>query len=145
MSKKTIEFSKEEYFTLMKLVYLGNWMSEVYNEEDPNSDYLQLEKHILSQADQFGCSQLVEKFEDDQYSVTEEFEDSSEVFEIIEEYNEDNFWNELISKLTQRDFDNKFESMKTQMSEEEIEIEMDKIAKKYDKVFREKGLDALSV
>ena len=57
-----IDFTKEQFETLLKAVYLGNWMvknAEV-EEEDSDKDFEDLESYILTQAAKFGLDQYAD-------------------------------------------------------------------------------------
>ncbi len=97
-----IFFSKKQYETLVKLVYLGNWVANstsVSGETDPECE--EVEQYVFSFADDFGMGHLLEKAGDGKTDPTGEFEDLCDPY--IDEYNEEIFWGKLIDRLALRD------------------------------------------
>ena len=103
LKKQSIEFTKEQFFVLLKTVYMGSWManSNADDEKELRKDYDALESLIFSYAPQFGFDQYVEHESDDgdQYYATSEFEENTEVAEIKDAYDEATFWGELAARL----------------------------------------------
>jgi hypothetical protein len=101
--KQSIEFTKEQFFVLLKAVYMGNWMANgnADEEKDLRKDYDALESLIFSHAPQFGLAQYVEheSNEGDIYYPTSEFEEDTEVAAIKDAYDEATFWGELAARL----------------------------------------------
>ncbi|MFH1956214.1 MAG: hypothetical protein ABIJ28_01010 [Patescibacteria group bacterium] len=111
-----IEFTKEQYEKLIKLVYLGNWMANANRTDDRLKDYEDLEEYILSFAKDFGFDKYVddEEMNGRKFFPTRYLEEETDIRGIIEEYDEDAFWDEIIDRLGERDFYRKY-------SKEEIE------------------------
>lgn len=89
------ELSKEQFKTLLELIYLGNIMANEHREQDIE-EYNQLQEHLFSLAPECGindCSDL----EEPQYPSNDLEE---ELQEITCEYNEASFWEELIKRLS---------------------------------------------
>jgi hypothetical protein len=112
--KKTVEFTKEQFLTLMKAVYLGNWMANANrngSEEDPHiEEYENIEDYIFSFAPQFGLNQYVdlEYSSEGKYFPTRLFEEATDINKLQDEYDEEVFWSELPDSLGDRDFYNKY-------------------------------------
>ena len=112
MEKSTnkIEFTKEQFKALLKLVYLGNWLANAQRDgsnENPNlEEYEAIENYIFSFAKQFGLSEYVDDEEaaKGKFYPTRFFEEETDVQKLIEEYDEETFWDELIDHLGDRDF-----------------------------------------
>lgn len=98
-----ISISKEQYKTLLKLCYLGNWMVNSFrNVEDNIEEFNDIEQHIFRFYKDFECDDLIEYDEEhDEYFPTRAFEEDQD--EIIDEYNDDSFWEELTERLADRD------------------------------------------
>ena len=109
-----IEFTKEQFLALMKVVYLGNWMANANrngSSEDPCiEEYEKMEDYIFSLAPQFGFDKYVghEPTDGDKYFPTRSFEEETDVDKLHHEYDEGNFWDELAGRLGERDFYNKY-------------------------------------
>lgn len=95
---------------MLKLVYLGNWLANAQRDgslENPQKEeYEKLEDYIFSFAKQFGLDEWVddENAAEGKFFPTREFEEGTDVQELIEEYDEKTFWDELIDRLGDRDF-----------------------------------------
>lgn len=107
-NKKSIEFTKEQYESLAKIVYLGNWMANAQRTgapDDPHMEqYEKIADHVYSFAEEFG-------FPDD-FEAGLEFSDGEEedpeATRLHEEYDNQNFWEELPNMLGERDFFRKY-------------------------------------
>lgn len=142
-----MELNKQEYLTLLKLVYLGNWTIEATEEEvDENSIYNKLEQKILSMADKYESSENVSLDEEsNSYEYTEEFEEKSGLFDTIEDYNEEIFWDELIARFARKEFADKFSKKIDKMSEEEQNEEINLLTEKYAEYFEKNDINKLKL
>ncbi|MCX6713500.1 MAG: hypothetical protein NTV48_00100 [Candidatus Vogelbacteria bacterium] len=98
-----IVLTREQYLTLAKVVYLGNWIANAYRvgqKDDPRLvEYDEISDHIFSLASKFGFSKHLEheiEFDEDL--------NRTETSKLIEEYDEETFWTELPERLGDRDF-----------------------------------------
>lgn len=111
-----IEFSKEQYKSLLKLVYCWNYMinwPRLY--EDRILDIDNLCSHIYSKAKDFWCEDKVEYLTDDKiFEHSKELQDDQEINNFIDYYDEDKeddfFWESLIEMLVDRDLKEKFKN-----------------------------------
>jgi len=106
-SKQAIELTKKQFLSLLKAVYLGNWMATANrtpSEEKPmHKAYNDIADYIYSLAPKFG---LADKIEHElEYDVSGKL---TEVSRLHEEYDEDIFWDELCDRLGERDFHRKY-------------------------------------
>jgi len=109
-NKQKIELSKEQFKTLLKVVYLGNWLANANRNGNPGDPYLEeyrtIENYIFSFAKQFGLGEYVDEEEaaSGNFYPTRIFEEEPDIQKIIKEYDEETFWDELIDHLGDRDF-----------------------------------------
>ncbi len=113
--KKSIEFTKKQFLTLMKIVYLGNWMTNANRdgslEEPYKKEYEEIESYIFSLARQFGLVEYVDDEDIEKFGrvfPTRKFEEETDVNEICDAYDEGTFWDELAERLGYRDFYKKY-------------------------------------
>lgn len=102
----TIELTPAQYETLLKLVYLGEWMTNgVRIEEERDEQIHQAAQHFYSYADEAGASELI-RYDKEyrQYIPTRALDENNDVERFRDEYDEEVFWDELIEKLSMRDF-----------------------------------------
>lgn len=147
-----IELSKEQYRTLLELVFLGNWMINSIKEEidHETQKYDELESHMFLLAKDFGFGE----WSDGEFEFTQagdvypgaEFEEKSAVFNFIDKYDDYTFWEELSHKLARRDLIRQYgvEGLSNMRFEERIKKE-DELIGKYDRIFFEIGLEVLKV
>ena len=108
--KQKIELTKEQFLTLMKVVYLGNWMANANRtggKDDPNvKEYEEISDYIFSLASRFDLEKYIshEAEDGDKYFLTNEFEEKTDVKRLHEDYDEETFWDELPERLGERDF-----------------------------------------
>ena len=102
MKHMDIEFTKEQYENLLKLVYLGDWLVNSFRTERV-SEFEDLENHLYSFAKDSGLGRLVVFDEDTKTHLPADSLEET-VTHYIEAYDEDKFWDELCHSLGQRDF-----------------------------------------
>lgn len=143
-----IELTKKQFFTLLKIVYIGNWLANAHRTTDRIKEYDEITDYIFSHAKQFGFAEYVDEEEaaEGKYYSTRQFEEETEVGFLHEEYNNDTFWEELIERLAVRDTVRNYgeESLAAMDDRERISKIWD-AREKYEKIFSEAGLDAVEV
>lgn len=133
-----INFTKKQFETLMKIVYIGNWVVNGVrsgSDDDPHiKEYKDLEKYVYSFAKDFSFEDLLDLSDGDIYP-SREFEEG-EVRELIDYYNEDTFWEELSSRLAMRDFYRDYgdEEIKKMTLEERIRKDHPYMEKYWDEI-----------
>ncbi|MEK7122664.1 MAG: hypothetical protein AAB855_02300 [Patescibacteria group bacterium] len=102
----TIELTPAQYASLLKLVYLGEWMTNgIRVEEERDERAHQAAQHFYSYAQEAGAANLVEYDKElRQYLPTQQLDEDSDVERFREEYDAEIFWDELIERLAMRDF-----------------------------------------
>jgi hypothetical protein len=141
-----INFTKEQYETLIKIVYMGNGMVNTADESE-NNKFTALEEYIFSFAKNFGLEHLVEYGETEKtYYPSEKLEEDEEIIEYIQNYDDNIFWEKLTFNLARRDMENKYgRETVDKMSEEESFIKGQSFAQKYEKEFSKNGLKNLKI
>jgi hypothetical protein len=143
MTKK-IELTSDQYKNLLRLVYLGHWMSNSHRD-DPIVELDAAENLLYSFASEFGCESFVDcdtKF--NRFYPSFEFE--TEMDPYIQEYDDYTFWDELAWHMADRDFEKKYDAAQTLvMTTEEILREKDTIVEKYYTEFDQNGVDNLVI
>lgn len=149
--KMNIEFSKEQFFALLKAVYLGNWMANAQRDgsaENPRKEeYEAIEDYIFSHAKRFSLDEYVddEDAKEGKFFSTRKFEEETDVHELHEEYDEEVFWDELIDRLGERDFHKHFSREEIlKMSQEERFEMVYKFINKWEDEINENGVERLS-
>jgi hypothetical protein len=140
-----IHFTKRQFETLMRLVYLGNWVVNGYRAEAPDEETNALENAVYSKARDFGLGRLVDFDEDlGQYfpsAAAEEEWDSA-----LDDYRNDLFWDELEYRMADRDLAARYgEDYVTTMKPRELDrLERD-IVDSYYEEFVKNGVKNLLV
>jgi hypothetical protein len=141
-----VSLTKKQYKALLKLVMLGDWMTNTV-PSDSNGEDEEIVQYLLSLAKDFGYENYVELDEElKKYFQTEDFENDTEILEIIGDYHEYALWEGLVLEFSQRDLIAKYgeKAVETMSDEERVEKELPLI-KKYEEEFREYGLDNLAI
>ena len=147
-----INFTKKEYQTLLKMVYVTDWILHAHveketDEENATKNYQELTQKILAVAQEFGMENLVACNEKSgENSFSKEFTSNNEILKFIDKYENATFWEELIERLARRDFIKSYgEEAILQMSiSERFEKEMI-FHQKYHKEFGDNGLNNLQI
>ena len=139
--------TKKQFFILMKLVYLGNWIVNAFNIKQ-DEEYEQVEDLIFKMAQIYGFDRYVDHVEKDgsSYYPTSYFEHETDVMELIEKYDDESFWDELIYRMAERDFYKKYSKEENaKMRREEFFKKLGELEDKYGKEFNKYGLKRLEI
>jgi len=144
-----IEFTKEQFKELLKVVCLGNWMANAFHDgskEDPMDKKIEkIEDYIFSFAKEAGFSEYVDyDAEFKRYFPTNEMDELCQTY--IEDYDEECFWDELFHRMADRDFDRaySFEEISKMEMKERFEKE-EPFNKKWGDELYEHGIERLEV
>lgn len=98
------ECTKEEFKTLMDLVYAGNLLiNGPRSKEERIAEYANMEQEIFKMASSFGIEGLIEYSDEfKEYMPTHEYEED-EFNNYIDDYDTSVFWEELVMRLARRD------------------------------------------
>ena len=144
MESKKIELTRDQFFRMLKLVYLGRWMVNSHRDE-PDKSMEDIEQYMYSAATIFGYDSMVE-FDQSykKFFPSAELEETMDT--IIQEYDDYTFWDELAWRMAERDFTQKFDHAQVLcMTSEEIFREKNVLADKYFQEFSTNGIDNLSL
>ena len=139
-----IEFTKEQFESLITLSLTGNIIINSYRDEDEViSKYDDLVGYILSCSKEFGLSGMVSfDKENSEFFPSEETQES--VIDFIEEYDSNTFTNDLIESLALRDMIEKYDESEVEnMSDEEFEKKKSQFDKIYADEIIENGVNNL--
>lgn len=136
-----IKLTKAQYETLLRLVYLGNWVINSFHEEDRDEDSDALENYIYAKARDFGLGDRITYDEEaDRHFPKKSVED--EWLAESDDFKNDLFWDELMYRLADRDLVQRFgEANVDAMSEDDRARREDEIVDQYYKEFEKNGLD----
>jgi hypothetical protein len=139
-----IEFSKTQYKTLVKALFLASWVVNSCKTEGPDDEFERLEQYILSQGKFFDLKNVELDGKDGKYYHDMEFEQKT--LKHLDEFVEETFWVELIDRLAERDFFNAMgESEIRKMSRDERFTKFYEFADPYEAEFAEHGIDNLVI
>ena len=143
-----IEFTKEQFENLMKLVYLGNWMANAHRTDDIIEKYEDLESYVFSFAKDFGLEKYVDDEDADKgkFFPTRFFEEKTDINELHDEYDDENFWTELPDRLGERDFFRKYpQKEREKMTQEERFLKMQECIIKWEDELEDNGIERLEI
>jgi hypothetical protein len=142
-----INFTKSQYETLLKSVYLGNWVINSGAEESEGNQFDKLEEYLFSHAKDFGLEGYAAYDEEEKvYYPSPELEEDEELNEYLQNYDEDTFWARLIFNLARRDMEKELGTDAVEkMSDEECFAKERPFAEKYEKEFGENGLKNITI
>ena len=136
-----LKLTKKQYETLMKLVYLGNWVVNGYKKEDKVLETDHLENYIYAKAGDFGLGDLVfydEEF--DGYYPASETEDAW--MAEFDDFANDVYWDELMHRLAERDLETRYgqDAVEAMAPEERSKLEQE-LLDKYFAEFQKNGMN----
>lgn len=142
-----IEFDRHQMGTLMRLLYLGNWMANAYSDESENEEFAELIHYICGQAKDMAFAEfLAQDMEAPKSISSEALEEVENLNKLIEEYDDAVFIDKLIYNLADRDMLNKFGEKKIEaMSDDDFFKEEAPFVQKYQQEFAKNGILNLTV
>ena len=144
-----INFTKEQYLTLIKAIEAGNSVYGIIGDEmrkkykKQSIDIEDLLTYLLKFADDFGLKNITENIEGKLY-LKGEFSDA--IQGDVNEYDNSIFWDELIMRLGKRDFSNTITNEEQEYIDQNDGWLPERIQECYDKwrkEFEKHGLDNL--
>jgi len=146
-----LKLTKEQYESLLKLVYLGNWMINAVRSgaegDEQIEKYNEMEQYIFSFAKGAGLEKYIEfdkKY--NKFFPTFDFEEDPEIEKFRQDYNDEIFWQELADRLGTRDFIREYgEEAIEKMSQEERFMKLQEFIVKYEEEFEENGIENLGI
>ena len=144
-----IDFSKEEYHTLLGILEIANWVLSAHRTDEPEDrkEYRDLEQKIFDYAEAFGFGDLITYDKEyDRYFPTRKHDDNSSVRPFIDEYEDETFWEELVERFADRDMLREIGEMKllSMNQEERFKAHLD-FEEKYQEEFEEHGIERLEI
>ena len=142
-----MDFSKEEYRTLVEAMQLANWVLHAYAEEErkETKNFRELEQKILSFSKDYGMEKDVHYDKRlEEYLPSRELEEGALTY--VDDYNNDTFWDELMERLVMRDLIAQIgeDGLEALSFEQRIEKE-EPIRLKYEDEFEKYGISRLDV
>ncbi|MCD4704521.1 hypothetical protein K8R66_00410 [bacterium] len=101
-----IDFTKKQFETLLKMVYMGDWVVNGVRTGAKDDKFIKKYKELVKYIYFFARGFKLENYADEELDgawPSRELEES-EVRGYINYYDEDIFWEELASRLAMRDF-----------------------------------------
>lgn len=139
-----IEISKTQYKTLVKALFLANWVVNCHKTDEPDDEFERLEQHILAQGKFFDLKKVELDEKNGKYYHDSDFE--MKTLKLLDNFVDVSFWDELGERLAERDFFRAFgESEIRKMSRDERFTKFYEIADAYEAEFAEHGLDNLVI
>lgn len=138
-----IEFTEEEYKTLLKLTYLGSWMVNSFRTS-PVKKYAEVQKKIMKLALEHKMDSEVEVDEKQHPMPTSVVE--AELFDLIDEYDDNCLFNLLADKLARRDLEKKhgLKGVDQMDGADYLDLHTARV-NKYHKEFHASGVDNLFI
>jgi hypothetical protein len=140
-----LKLNKSQYETLLRLVFLGNWVVNGFKDKDKEQATDDLENYLYAKARDFGLGDRIIYDEDaDAHFLTSAQEEP--LLEELDAYKNDVFWDELMYRLADRDLVARFgeDNVDSMNSDERAKME-NELADQYYKEFDTNGLDNLKL
>lgn len=142
-----INFTKEQYETLLKTVFMGNWVANAFSIQEDGNPFDALEEYVFSHAKDFGLGYYADYVEEaDTYYPSQLIEEDEDVDGCIQNYDDNIFWDKLIFNLARRDMEKEYKRAALEkMSDEELFLREKEFEKRYIKEFEKNGLKNLVI
>jgi hypothetical protein len=136
-----INFTKEQYETLLKMVQLGFWVTSSNEDTSDQSAFSEMEQYLMSFAKEFDCEGIEYDDEYRMYDVTVERE--QEIHQVINKYEDMVFWDKLAYYLAKRDF--KAEMTRQPLEEDAAFQRLLELEEEYHQYFEKHGLEQVII
>ncbi len=140
-----ISLTKEQYKTLVEMVFLGHWMANSTRIKTIKK-YDDMEQLVFSFTKQAGLQDCID-FDDElkMYFTIREFEETV-LMPLHDEYDDYTFWDELAHRLADRDMLKQFsEEELARMPRDEMNKVRDALVGKYEDESVEHGIERLKI
>ena len=141
MDDINLKLTKEQYLTLLELVYAGNLMLTSADEAGEER-YNEAESAVFAQAKSAGVEEYAEYDDIYQgYLPTEKFEEAADMDQKLEAFQNNSFWDDLIHRLSLIDVLNNVQS-------DNDDILMEALLERtsqYEEFFQEHGLESVQI
>jgi len=140
-----IDLSRAQFETLLKAVYLGDWMvNAIRTPGNYIREFEELEQYLLAVAHRSGFEDIVE-FDSrlSQFFLTLESHERLQPF--IDEYDDAAFWDGLVDRLADRDFTETYGDAASRMGHEERFEKVGAFVDKYETEVERHGVDRLRI
>ena len=139
-----IEISKTHYKTLVKALFLANWVVNCHKTDEPDDEFERLEQYILAQGKFFDLENVEFDEKHGKYYHDSDFE--MKTVKLLDDFVDVSFWDELIERLAERDFVNTLgEKEILKMSQDECFTKFYEFADPYEAEFADYGIDNLVI
>jgi hypothetical protein len=141
-----IEFTKEQFWHLMRAVYIADWMANAVttNVSDVDKDIEKLGKYVYSYASEMGYGNYIDKEITDEANL--DLDDEPTIRQLIERYDEATCWDELARLLGERDFCHKYKEDEIErMSNEERFLKLMEVARQINLLLTSNHLSLLTI
>jgi hypothetical protein len=140
-----INLTKEQYKTLVEMIYLGHWMANAIRPKTIKK-YDDMEQLVFSFTKQAGLQDCVDYDAGmKMYFTLAEFEETV-VLPLKDEYDDYTFWDELAHRLADRDMLKQFgEKELARMPREELNKVRDALIGEYEDESVEHGIERLHI
>jgi hypothetical protein len=140
----TLNLTKEEYRSLIRVVFLGNWMANAYREH-PAAEFDDIEQLVLSRASEFGADDAADFDKKKKtWIYKRDFEDS--MGEVVDEYNVEAMYDELSFWLARRDLLNEIGDEKAEeMTPAELSSSQQRYLERYNEEFDDNGIERIGI
>ena len=140
-----ISLSRQQFETLLKVVYLGDWMVNAIRVSGSYvPEFEELEQFLLSLGHRSGFDDVVE-FE----PVLSQFFLKDEVYEklqpYIDEYDDEAFWDGLVDRLAERDFEETYGDAEQRMDQKERFEKLSASVDKFEAEIEQHGMERLRI
>jgi len=140
-----IKLTKDELETLIKLVYLGNWLANSWRTDDRITAFDELQVSLLATARTAGLRELVDEDEETGKPIPSAVLDEA-LQETLDFYDDNTFWDQLIYRLADRDFLRRYgEGAADELDTDEGVKKETPFLERYEKEFYANGLDRLEI
>lgn len=143
--KITLELTGKQYKDLVKLMFLGNLVTEEISDDDALAGYTAIQQKVFAASGPAqGNLYIAYDNKEDEYFLADDLE--TELTDVLDEYDESRFWETLVMRLTLRDLQKKFsEKELKEMPDERGNKELEVIHDYYINEFDDNDLENLTV
>lgn len=124
MSNVKLELSKEQYETLVEMVFLGTWMVNSTRVE-LDEGFEEVRELVLSKYKEASLEDRITYQEQiDVHDLDVDYE-SKLLDTYVEEYDEFSFWDKLVEKLAEKEMSERYGPLDGELTEEQMEKRME--------------------
>jgi hypothetical protein len=136
-----IDFSKQQYELLIKLIEYGMWVVDSENPDSPNEEYREVEQTILAYSKDFQSGNIIHNEEHNLLEPAPVLQ--NHIFQVLDSYEDMVFWDKFVYYMARKDIE--IENLTHDYNEEQYMERLMELEEQYHQHFESHGVAKVKI